>query len=247
MARLNETRISAVLGEPFGGTFSRSAAAARHTEHAACVLVGLDADVAVTGDAGAARGRAVIVPADQPYAARCPGPVVTYSFDPELCPRLAGAARALGGPHALDGAARSRVVGAVVGQGAALARPAVLAAVGDEVHRALATGAAGVPDRRIARLVETLRDPDADRADAIARIGLSAAHLQVLFARDVGIAMRTYRLWRRLLHALARVGPLDLTAAAHAGGFADLAHLSRTCRRMLGYAPSALRANLHPG
>jgi len=33
--------------------------------------------------------------------------------------------------------------------------------------------------------------------------------------RDVGIAMRTYRLWRRLLHALARVGPLDLTAALH--------------------------------
>lgn len=78
----------------------------------------------------------------------------------------------------------------------------------------------------------------------IARTRLSAAHLQALFVRDVGVAMRSYRLWRRLLHALARVGPLDLTAAAHAGGFADLAHLSRTCRRMLGYAPSALRANL---
>ena len=99
MTRLNETRISAVLGEAFGGTFSLSAAAARHTEHGACVLVGLDADVTVTGDAGAARGRAVVVPADLPYAASCPGPVVAYSFDPELCPRLAGAARGLGGPH----------------------------------------------------------------------------------------------------------------------------------------------------
>lgn len=247
MKRLNETRIGAVLGEAFGATFSLSAAAAHHTEHGACVLVGLDADVAVTGDTGAVRGRAVIVPADLPYAASCPGPVVTYTFDPELCPRLAGAARALGGPHAIDGAARIRVVGAVVGQGAALARPAVLAAVGEEVHRALASGAARVADRRIARLVEILRDPDADRAEAIARTGLSAAHLQALFVRDVGVAMRTYRLWRRLLHALARVGPLDLTAAAYAAGFADLAHLSRTCRRMLGYAPSALRANLHLG
>jgi AraC-like DNA-binding protein len=246
MVRLNETRIGAVLGEPFGAMFSRVAAAARHAEHGTCVLVGLDADVAVTGDAGAARGRAVIVPADLPYAARCPGPVVTCTFDPELCPRIAGAARALGGPHALAGAARGRVVGAVVSQGAALARPDVLAGVGDEIHRALASGAAAAVDRRIARLVETLRDPDADRAAAIARTRLSAAHLQALFVRDVGIAMRSYRLWRRLLHAIARVGPLDLTAAAHAGGFADLAHLSRTCRRMLGYAPSVLRANLGP-
>ena len=102
-------------------------------------------------------------------------------------------------------------------------------------------------DRRIARLVEVLRDPDTDAAAAAARTRLSAAHLQALFARDVGIPIRSYRLWRRLLHALARVGPLDLTAAAHAGSFADLAHLSRTCRRMLGYAPSGLRANLHPG
>jgi AraC-like DNA-binding protein len=244
MTRLNETRISAVLGEPFGATFSRSAAAVRHTEHGACVLVGLDADVAVAGDAGAARGRAVIVPADLPYTASCPGPVAVYTFDPELCPRLAGAARAAGGPHALDGAARTRVVGAVVGAGAALARPAVLTAVGDEIHRALATGAVRAVDRRIARLVEILRDPGADRGEATARTGLSAAHIQALFVRDVGVAMRSYRLWRRLLHAIARVGPLDLTAAAYAGGFADLAHLSRTCRRMLGYAPSALRANL---
>lgn len=56
--------------------------------------------------------------------------------------------------------------------------------------------------------------------------------------------MRRYSLWRRLLHALARVGPVDLTTAAHAGGFADLAHFSRTCRRMLGYAPSELWARL---
>jgi AraC-like DNA-binding protein len=111
----------------------------------------------------------------------------------------------------------------------------------------LASGPAHGFDRRVARVVETLRDPAADGADAVARTRLSAAHLQALFARDVGIAMRTYRLWRRLLHGLAHVGPLDLTAAAHAAEFADLAHFSRTCRRMLGYAPSALRANLMSG
>jgi AraC-like DNA-binding protein len=147
-----------------------------------------------------------------------------------------------------------RVAGAVDAHRAALARADVLTGVGDEAVGILVGGtgvtgvATGAPiDRRIARLVEELRDPTADRGAAIARTRLSAAHLQALFARDIGIPIRTYGLWRRLLHALARVGPLDLTAAAHAGGFADLAHFSRTCRRMLGYAPSALRANLVTG
>ena len=246
MARLNETRISALLTEPLGATFSRSAAASRHTEHGASVLVGLDADVAVHGDDRVVRGRAVIVPPDVPHAAHCSGPVVAFAFDPELCPRVAGAARAAG-LQALAGAAGARVVGAVVAHRARLARPDVLAGVGHEIGGALADGPAGRIDRRIAQLVEALRDPSADGAAAVARTRLSAAHLQALFARDVGIAMRSYRLWRRLLHGLGRVGPLDLTAAAHAGGFADLAHFSRTCRRMLGYAPSVLRANLVPG
>jgi AraC-like DNA-binding protein len=33
----------------------------------------------------------------------------------------------------------------------------------------------------------------------------------------------------------------DATTAAHRAGFADLAHFSRTCRRMLGYSPTGLR------
>jgi len=186
------------------------------------------------------------VPPDLTYAARCDGPTVSAVFDPELAPRVAGFARGLGGPRALDGRIGAAVVGAVVAHRSALARPAVLAAVAAEAGEVLATGAAPPIDRRVAGVAEALRDPDAaaDHAAAIARTRLSAAHLQALFARDIGVPIRTYRLWRRLLHALARVGPLDLTAAAHAAGFADLAHFSRTCRRMLGYSPSGLRTRL---
>ena len=247
MTRLNETRIGALLTEPFGASFTRSAAMSRHAEHGASVLVGLDADLVVRGDERTARGRVVVVPPDAPYEATCPGPVASYVFDPELCPRIAGCARARGGPRPVDGVAGAHIAGAAVAHRAALERPDVLAGVGGEIQRALASGTARAFDRRIARLVEALRDPDADRDAATARTRLSAAHLQALFARDVGISMRTYRLWRRLLHGLARVGPLDLTAAAHAAGFADLAHFSRTCRRMFGYAPSVLRANLVSG
>jgi AraC-like DNA-binding protein len=36
------------------------------------------------------------------------------------------------------------------------------------------------------------------------------------------------------------MGGQSWTAAAHDAGFADSAHLSRTCRRMFGFAPAAL-------
>ncbi|MBF6447880.1 helix-turn-helix domain-containing protein [Nocardia elegans] len=36
----------------------------------------------------------------------------------------------------------------------------------------------------------------------------------------------------------------DVTAAAHAAGFADSAHLSRTCRATFGLPPSALSRNV---
>lgn len=244
MARLNETRTGALLTELVGATFVRDTATSRHAEHGTTVLVGVDADVTVVTCDRVVRGRAVMIPPDVVYAARCPGPTVSTVLDPELVPRAAGLARAAGGPAEVDGRTGARLAGAVVAHRAALSRPAVLGAVAAEIGAMLATGAAPALDRRVAGVVESLRDPDDDHAASITRTRLSAAHLQALFVRDVGIPMRTYRLWRRLLHALARVGPLDLTASAHAAGFADLAHFSRTCRRMVGYAPSDLRARL---
>lgn len=224
MPRLNESRIGALLTEPFGAAFTKRAASTRHSEHGTALLVGLDADVTVTTPSSTLRGRAVVVPPDTPYAASCPGPTLTYSFDPESC----------------DPPSTSLVVEAVHAHRATLAHAETLSGLG---HELLVPRTRPI-DRRIARLVETLRDPAADRTHALAATKLSAAHVQALFARDIGIPIRTYSLWRRLLHALAHVGPLDLTAAAHAAGFSDLAHFSRTCRRMLGVAPSELRANL---
>jgi AraC-like DNA-binding protein len=49
-------------------------------------------------------------------------------------------------------------------------------------------------------------------------------------------------LWRRLLLAVQRLeGGDSVTAAAHAAGFADAAHLSRSFRKVIGAAPSELR------
>jgi AraC-like DNA-binding protein len=96
----------------------------------------------------------------------------------------------------------------------------------------------------VARVVEALRHPDGELDAAIATVGLSRSHLESLFVRDVGVSIRTYRLWRRLIAAVIGYSRRDATAAAHHAGFADLAHFSRTCRRMLGYSPTALRGSL---
>jgi AraC-like DNA-binding protein len=78
------------------------------------------------------------------------------------------------------------------------------------------------------------------RAEALAAIaGLSASRLSHLFAEEVGLGLRPYVLWRRLARTARAVSSgLSLTEAAHAAGFADAAHLSRTFRRMFGLAPS---------
>jgi AraC-like DNA-binding protein len=54
--------------------------------------------------------------------------------------------------------------------------------------------------------------------------------------------LRTYLLWRRLLHVWALLMDGEtLSSAAHAAGFADSAHLSRTSRTMFGLPPSAMQ------
>ncbi len=237
MSRLNESRKSALLIEPFGATFTRTAVTSPHSVHAVALIVGVDGDVEVATDRGVVRAAAVVVPADTVHASRSAGPALSFSFDPELCPGIAAFARVHGTSPVRRPAEIARA------HRASLTTRETLVGVGTEIASRCSDTAAR-RDRRIARLLEDLRDPDVDRAGAVARTGLSPAHAAALFVRDVGVAIRTFLLWRRLLHGLARVGPLDLTAAAHASGFADLAHFSRTCRRMIGYAPSVLQASL---
>ena len=50
---------------------------------------------------------------------------------------------------------------------------------------------------------------------------------------------RRYRAWQRLRAAIREVaGGSSLTAAAHAAGFADQAHFTRSFRRTFGAPPS---------
>jgi AraC family transcriptional regulator len=99
-------------------------------------------------------------------------------------------------------------------------------------------------DERIVRAVryvnEHLSAPlTLERVAAVAY--LSPSRFRHLFAEQTGMGLRQYVLWRRFVSVWEhRMNGASLSTAAHAAGFADSAHLTRTSRRMFGMPPSSL-------
>lgn len=97
---------------------------------------------------------------------------------------------------------------------------------------------------RVRALVDAL--PHRERLDLpqaalAAEAALSPSRFAHLFRGMTGLPLRPWLRWLRLQRALrlAATGR-SLTEAAHAAGFADAAHLTRTVRRHFGIAPSTL-------
>ncbi|HEX2842960.1 MAG TPA: helix-turn-helix domain-containing protein [Hyphomicrobium sp.] len=97
-------------------------------------------------------------------------------------------------------------------------------------------------DPRVSHVVAALarNDRDTSSAAVAARdVGLSSSRFQHLFAQDVGVPFRRFRVWQRLRSAIGEiVAGSSFTDAAHAAGFADQAHFSRAFRRTFG-APAS--------
>ncbi|WP_395840523.1 helix-turn-helix transcriptional regulator [Cystobacter fuscus] len=93
--------------------------------------------------------------------------------------------------------------------------------------------------KRLLRLLPGMLADDVRLEVLAARVGLSASRLSHLFGAEVGLPLRPYILWLRLLRAAEslRHGS-TLTDAAHVAGFTDSAHLSHVFRRMFGLSPS---------
>jgi AraC-like DNA-binding protein len=111
--------------------------------------------------------------------------------------------------------------------------------------------ATGEPPRihpAVRRAIRALRERIADYDDAslegLARVaGLSGSRLMHLFTQSVGVPLRPYVRWLRLQRAAAELtAGRTVAEAAHAAGFADAAHLTRTFRQMLGSTPSEVAA-----
>jgi AraC-like DNA-binding protein len=123
-------------------------------------------------------------------------------------------------------------------------------AIADAARRVIHTLTQGVEpmtlsDARIERAVAFInRNLDARLTleDVAAEAYLSPSRFRHLFVEQTGMALRPYILWRRFLRVweLLMAGE-SLSTAAHAAGFADAAHLTRTSRSMFGFPPSAMR------
>ncbi|HET9947669.1 MAG TPA: AraC family transcriptional regulator [Longimicrobiales bacterium] len=77
--------------------------------------------------------------------------------------------------------------------------------------------------------------------DAARCVFLSPSRFAHLFKEEVGLPFRRYVLWRKRSRAMEEFGRgANLTHAAHAAGFSDSAHLTRTWRQMLGMSPTGM-------
>ncbi|MET0961771.1 MAG: AraC family transcriptional regulator [Noviherbaspirillum sp.] len=104
-------------------------------------------------------------------------------------------------------------------------------------------------DPRIERAIDVLREGMGETMTMAAiadAVHLSPERFRHLFLKETGIRFRPYVLWLRLEIAVrSYAAGSNLTDAAHAGGFADSAHFSRTFRRMFGVqAMGVQRASL---
>jgi AraC-like DNA-binding protein len=99
-----------------------------------------------------------------------------------------------------------------------------------------------VMDARIAHALNDLDveagvDTSAERAAR--RVGLSSSRFQHLFADEVGVPFRRFRVWQRLRRAIGEiVDGSNFTDAAHTAGFADQAQFSRAFRQAFGASAS---------
>lgn len=102
-----------------------------------------------------------------------------------------------------------------------------------------------VTDPRILSAIEYINQ-HLDRALTLDEVAshacLSPSRFRHLFSEQTSMGLRPYILWRRFLLTwdLVQKGA-SLSEAAHAAGFADAAHLSRTSTRSFGFAPSAIQ------
>ncbi|AKJ27418.1 AraC family transcriptional regulator [Caldimonas brevitalea] len=104
------------------------------------------------------------------------------------------------------------------------------------------TGHAEV-DARSRRILGLLGDqPDCSLPTLATRLGLSYDRTSHLVRSALGLPLKSYAHWRKMMHAWdAMQSGLNLTQSAQAGGFADSAHLSRSWARAMGMPPSYLR------
>ena len=220
-----------------------------HSHHAVQVTLALDGWFELeTADHRVAAAAAAVAP-DTRHAIRAGGLVAFVYIEPESRPGRA-VFRKLFDERPLTAVPLDLLGDLPRRLAAAFKDPGVTDAKLTDLGRAIIARLAGgvevaSPDVRVRKVIAWAAshvDGPVRLADAAAVAGLSPDSLRHLFVQQTGLPFRTYVLWLRLLKAVeAFAGGDSLTEAAHAAGFSDSAHFSRTFRRMFGLAAAALR------
>jgi AraC-like DNA-binding protein len=97
-------------------------------------------------------------------------------------------------------------------------------------------------DKRLLEVLSALESDDLTIEQAAAQVDLSPSRLTHLMSETLGAPPRTWRAWFKLQRAIHAVlfESANLTRAAHLAGFVDSAHLTRTCKQLMGVRPAQM-------
>lgn len=212
----------------------------RHRHHAAQIAFGLDGPVVFeTPQTGVRSAGLLLIPPDIPHAHPAFGASAMLFLEPESIEWACFSGRAHGGLAPLSFDRRLRSFAHCAAAGDAVAAQAL---VNDLIGKPV--NSSPVFDPLISQACEHIRqrlDRSITLTELARAVHRSPSRLAHRFREATGVPLRRFVLWRRLREAagIAMRGS-TLTEAAHAAGFADSAHLSRTFRSMFGIAPSFL-------
>lgn len=191
--------------------------------------------------------RGVATAPDQPHRLRCRDPVAQIYLDPESAAGLALRQRmGEAGVQSIDIDDTEALAAALRPSPNGEPDAEHLTRFIDDLTGTAAPDYSTKPiDPRVQKTLSTVHALPGSQfslRDLAGQVALSPSRLGALFRHDIGIPVRRYLLWLRLIHAIQALSTdANLTEAAHDAGFSDSAHLSRTFRRMFGMPPSVLQ------
>lgn len=102
--------------------------------------------------------------------------------------------------------------------------------------------------RALFRAIEIINASPLDKHTHVTlaqQVNLSSSRFAHIFSEQMGMPVRNYLLWQRLLFALSLLQKgKSITTVAYTSGFSDCAHLSRSFREVFGATPTNIRASL---
>jgi AraC-like DNA-binding protein len=219
-----------------------------HAHHAIQIAIALEMPIEVISQTGQRICQAVIINSDVPHECRTfGGSFLLINIDPET-----SIGTALKNMHLLKSGIAELPVETIDRYLRQLKLLLVEQDPTDEIyeltnnflHSMANHHTPGSLDERIAQVLALLREPAQEVVsikDLAAAVHISPGRLIHLFTQQVGIPVRKYILWSKLMASLKKLNKrANFTHVALDGGFADAPHFNRTFKKMFGLSPTAL-------